>query len=344
MTLDSPAGDGRPKVLLYQRLSEVEEMEALLGEHRIGLTIGYPELPSGIRMPPLSEDELIRLAQGHVALCGASRTHISRRVIESLPELRYISKVGIGFEVIDVDAATQHGIMVTTTPVPTEVAIVAEHTMAMMLALMKHLWHYNAEQISKGYWSDANFPMWSLKDRVVGIVGLGRIGSSVAEHLKHFGAKVIANDVRDVHVDGVEMVSLEELMRRSDAVTIHVAADNPSTHGLISAELIASMKPTAVIVNTSRGVVIDQPALVDALRERRIWAAALDVFWGEPPEPSDPVFTLPNLIATPHAAAHWPVASRDMGIQAAVNLVEMIEGQVPRYLLNTDVLKVLGRA
>lgn len=292
------------------------------------------------RDQPISEDEMIALAAGSSAIVGASCARITRRVMENLPELKVISKLGIGYEVIDVEAATSLGVQVTNTPSQVEIDSVAEHAIALMLAGAKRLDFYTARRMAAGEWLDPSVSATFMAGKTLGVIGYGRIGRAVIARLQGWGVRIIACDLpgrRVEHQAGVTMVRLDELLAASDFISLHLstARGAPPLIGRTELEL---MKPTAVLVNTSRGANIDHAAMYEALSSGRLLVAALDVFDPEPPVSGERLLMLPNVIATPHLGAVTPESQADMERMAAENVQYVLDGRVPLPLVNPAVL------
>jgi D-3-phosphoglycerate dehydrogenase / 2-oxoglutarate reductase len=331
------AGSADPSVYVYDPVDE--PIEWLL-DRGVRVTLGAPLFSTGRSRPKVPEDELVAAAQGHSALMGASGAFITRRVMERLPDLRYISKLGIGHEVIDLAAATERGIMVTNTPADAEAEPVAEHAIALMLALVKQLHWYSGRYIAGGGWRAADRMAGTLRGSTVGIVGLGHIGRAVAARLGPWGAHLIGADIRPAAIpDGVEQVDLPALLRTADIVTLHVPGRAADEGPLLDGERLESLKPGALLVNTARGNLVDQAVLARLLTEGRIGGAAVDVYSPEPPPPDDPLLSAPNLIATPHMAAWNAHLRREMATMAFRNLWTMLTGGLPQDLVNPDVLR-----
>jgi D-3-phosphoglycerate dehydrogenase len=308
-------------------------------ERGVAVTLGVPAYSTGQSRPKIIADDLVAGASGHRALLGASGTFITGQVMDRLPELRFISKLGIGYEVIDVDAATARGIMVTNTPAHAEVEPVAEHTIALMLGLAKHLHWYSASYIAAGGWRSAEHMSVTLRGATVGIIGLGHIGQAVATRLRPWGARLLATDIRPVAAPaGVEVVDLRTLLRSADIVSLHVPGQPPGHGPLLGAELLGLLRPGALLVNTARGNLVDQSALALMLREGRLGGAAIDVYSPEPPPANDPLIMAPNVLATPHMAAWNSHLRKEMAEMAFANLWTMFTGGVPEHLVNPDVL------
>jgi phosphoglycerate dehydrogenase-like enzyme len=321
-------------VLVYEKLLPGDGIVQELKRRNL-----EPVLPFGpdsclLRTRPLDEDALIDLAAGFAAIVGASGARITERVLRSLPELQLVSKIGIGHDVIDLAAATNLGVQVTNTPSTVEIDAVAEHAVTLMLAAAKELNFYDRRRMADGGWLDYTRPPRTLRGKTVGLIGFGRIARAVVARLSGWQTTILATDSRPVVVgEGVRMVELDELLALSDFVSLHVSTSAGDPPILGSAEL-ARIKPGVVLVNTARGVNLDQVALVRELRSGRVAVAALDVFHPEPPPADDPLLALPNVLVTPHLGAAPVEASRDMEIMAAEHVRQVLDGETPAALLN----------
>ena len=224
-----------------------------------------------------------------------------------LPRLRYIGVQATGYNVVDVEAAHRHGITVTNIPAYSTDSV-AQMVMAHLLNIAQHVGHY-AELNRAGRWATSpdfcywDTPLIELADKQMGIIGFGRTGSAVAHLAKAFGMKVAAytSKPQEELPEGIIKMSLEELFHTSDVVSLHCPL-TPTTHHLVNAERLALMKPTAILINTARGPIIDEQALADALNSERIYAAGIDVLCEEPPRQGSPLLTARNCFVTPHIA------------------------------------------
>jgi lactate dehydrogenase-like 2-hydroxyacid dehydrogenase len=249
-----------------------------------------------------------------------------------------ISNYAVGVDNIDVAAATARGIMVGNTPgVLTEAT--ADLTWALMMAVARRLGE--AERVLRaGKWRSWS-PQLLLGQEVfgasLGIIGFGRIGQAVARRAGGFGMRVRYHSRTRPPVSGVEYADLETLLRSSDFVSIHTPLTG-ETRGIIGRRELAMMKPTAILVNTARGPVVDQEALVAALREGRIAGAGLDVFAVEPLPMDDPLRTLENVVLLPHIGSAGVATRKRMALMAAENLIAGIRGERPPYLVNPEAL------
>jgi D-3-phosphoglycerate dehydrogenase len=320
-------------ILAFERYDPTDKSLAWLGERGLHVKMGYPLWEMPFRR--FTEDELIAEAKGCIALMGASGTRVSRRVIESLPDLRFISKYGIGYDSIDIDAANEHGILVSNTPNEFQIFTVSEHAVAMMLALAKQFWTWTPEFMRRGGWRGLTHSA-TLRGATVGVVGLGRIGRGVARRLSGWEATLLGYDPYLTEAPpGVELVGLADLIRRSDFITLH-AAPSADNRNMLNREAFAAMKPNAFVINTGRGSLIDYAALREALETKRIAGAALDVFDQEPPRTDDPLFRYPNVICTPHVAAWTADGTAGIGWHAARNLWAMISGEGHADIVNPE--------
>ncbi|MCD6479638.1 D-glycerate dehydrogenase [Candidatus Bathyarchaeota archaeon] len=270
---------------------------------------------------------------------------IDARIIEAGECLKVISNYAVGYDNIDVEAATKRGIYVTNTPgVLTETT--ADLAWAILMAIARRVVEAD-KYVRAGKWVHAWGPKMMLGSDVhgktLGIVGLGRIGSAVARRAKGFNMRVIYYDVfrrEDLERElGLEYKPLEELLKEADYVTLHVPLTKETYH-LIGEKELDLMKPTAYLINTSRGAVIDQKALYKALKERRIAGAALDVFEKEPIDPDDPLLELDNVVLTPHIGSASVETRKKMAMIAAENLVSVLRGVEPPNLVNPEVRRI----
>ena len=283
-----------------------------------------------------TEDELIDLLKG---IDGAivSTDPFTARVIQAADRLKVISRTGVGYDAVDVPAATKRGIIVTTTPGVNRHAV-ADWALALILCCARKV-PENLAEVRRGAW--ARHEGTDLAEKILGIVGLGTIGKEVAKRGKAFGMRLLAFDlVQDpkfAEEQGIAYVPLEDLLRQSDFVSIHCFL-NESTRHLINAERLALMKPTAFLINTARGGIVDTEALCHALQAKRIAGAGLDVFEGEPLRADSPLRALENVYLTPHCAGSTTDARERSGTTAADNLIRALRGERPQGIVNPEVL------
>jgi len=257
--------------------------------------------------------------------------------------LQTVSRTGAGYDNVDVATATRRGVIVTSS-VGANTSTVVEHTLALLLALAKHVLDLD-HAVRRGEFKlrYAYLPR-DLRGQLLGVVGFGRIGAEVARACHRlFGMSVLAHDAllpeaarRDFSA-WVEFTDLAQLFRRADVVTLHLPL-SAATRGLVGRELLSSMKPGALVVNTARGGVIDEVALAEALRAGRLGGAALDVFEREPPPADSPLLKLDNVVLTPHAAALTRACVTRMAVLAARRALDVLQGFVPEDVANPEVL------
>lgn len=257
-----------------------------------------------------------------------SATQMDEEAIGWAPNLRVIARAGVGLDNVDMKAATQAGVMVVNAPT-SNIISAAELTVAHILGLARHLPRAH-QSLAEGLWKRSSFTGIELYEKTIGIVGLGRIGGLVAERLKGFGVDLIAFDpyvtVARAQQLGVQLVELDELVRRADFLTIHMPR-TPETLGMIGEEELRAMKPTAYVVNVARGGLIDEEALAAALQAGEIAGAALDVFVQEPPQ--DQTLTgLENVNVTPHLGASTAEAQEKAGISVAKSVRLALAGEL----------------
>lgn len=271
----------------------------------------------------LSQAELLAVIGDYDVVVVRSATKITAEVIEHGLRLRIIARAGAGLDNVDVVAAQNREIKVINCPDANTLAV-AEHTMALLLALARRLPHADLS-LKKGQWEKSKFMGTGLAGKTLGIIGFGRIGREVAIRAQAFGMKVVVNQRRptpELNLEvGVESVDLTELLKMSDFVSLHVPS-KPETKNLIGAEQLALMKPTAYLINTARGTVVDEVALLEALNSGRIAGAALDVF-AEEPATHNVLAQHERVIATPHIAASTEDAQRDAAISMAEQIIDL---------------------
>jgi glycerate dehydrogenase len=256
---------------------------------------------------------------------------VSGKHMAQLPRLRYIGVTATGYNIVDVEAARERKIVVTNVPAY-GTASVAQMTIALLLELTQRVGHH-AQTVREGRWARSpdfcywDFPLIELDGLTMGIIGFGRIGRAVARIAQAFGMNIMATGRASAVPSGdVEWTDLEELLRSSDVVSLHCPL-TPETKHLINAQRLAMMKPNAFLLNTSRGPLIDETALAEALRRGQIAGAALDVLTEEPPPSEHPLYTAPNCFVTPHIA--WATrAARARLMRVAVdNVRAFIQGK-----------------
>ena len=264
------------------------------------------------------------------------RTNIAfpRELIAAAGKCRIISRTGVGVDSVDIAAASERGIMVCNTPGVNTISV-AEQTLALMLGIAKQL-PVMDKAVRACAWKVRNSNSTvDLDGKTLGLVGLGRIGLEVARKCSlAFGMKVIAYDPFVKSANGISLCAeLDDVFRSADFVSIHVPYME-ATHHLVDARRLGLMKPTAYIVNTARGAIIDEAALVKALEAKAIGGAALDVLEDEPPTAANPLFKLDNVLMTPHSAALTRECEMKVAIEAATAILDFADGREPKYIFN----------
>ena len=269
------------------------------------------------------------------ALLVRSAVQVSNEVLAQAPKLRVIGRAGVGVDNVDLEAATAAGVLVMNTPGGNAISV-AEHTLALMLAMARHIPQANASTRG-GKWEKKKFLGSELRGKTLGIVGLGSIGREVVKRARAFEMRVIAHDpyVTSAIADdlGVELLDLPSLYAQSDYLTLHVAA-TPETQGMLSRAAFAQMKDGVRIVNCARGELVDDAALAEAVASGKVAGAALDVFGVEPPPASYALFAQENVLASPHIGGSTEEAQEIVGVRIAEQVVEYLKSGVAINAVN----------
>jgi D-3-phosphoglycerate dehydrogenase len=284
----------------------------------------------------LSTDELVEAIRGAHALIIRSATQVTGDVLTAAIDLSVVGRAGIGLDNVDVGEATARGVMVVNAP-QSNILSAAEHTMALILAQARNIPQAHNALVA-GKWERSRWSGVELHGKTLGVVGLGRVGALVAQRALAFGMRLVAYDPY-VSADrarqmSVELMSLEELMAEADVVSIHLPK-TPETIGLVDKDLLARAKPGLRIVNTARGGIIDEDALLGALEEGIVAGAALDVFSTEPCTDS-PLFGRPDVVVTPHLGASTSEAQDKAGVTIADQVLLALAGEFVPYAVNVD--------
>lgn len=281
------------------------------------------------------EDVIACLPDVEAVIAGAEP--YTRKVLESAHALRVIARAGVGVNNVDLPAATERGILVANAAGRNSESV-AEHLFGLMLGACRRIGWLDAG-IRRGLWREIQPPMRPLNGMTLGILGFGNIGKQVAKRAVAFGMRVLAHDIeRDEEAAaelGARFVGLETLARESDYLTCHVPL-TPETERVINREILRAMKPGAFVFNTSRGGVFDLDALAEALAEGVIAGAGLDVYPEEPPDPAHPVFSLENVVLTPHLGGRGEDAIRNTLRHAAGCVLAFFQGTRPPTLVNPE--------
>jgi D-3-phosphoglycerate dehydrogenase len=296
-----------------------------------------------IREASGSEEQMIEVLKD-VEICVAHHAPLTRRVLEHAPDLRLFVVCRGGPVNVNVDAATERGVLVGFTPAR-NAAATAEHTIAMILSALRGIPRVDAAMRKGDWegdytWETAGF---ELETATVGLIGYGAIGRMVARILRAFGATVLIYDpfAKLTEDDGVQAVELAELLRRSNVVSLH-ARETPQSRGILGAAQIASMPRGSVVVNCARGALMDYNAVADALSSRHLFAAAADVFPEEPLPAGSPLLTLPNFVMTPHIAGGTRQAAEKAATIAAEEVRRFLANEPLRYCANPSVQQTVA--
>ncbi len=296
----------------------------------------------GARGQP-AKPELLAALNDIDGVLATTRVPFDEEVLAAAPRLRVVSNFGVGYDNVDVEAATRHGVLVCNTPGVLSDAV-ADLAMGLVIALARRLVD-SERSVREGQWIRGAAQLGAdLKGKTLGIIGLGRIGRGVARRAQPFGMQVCFHD--QFREPGEEAAfclycDLDDLLREADFVSLHVNLTD-ETRKLIGARELALMKPAAYLINTSRGQVIDQAALVEALQQKKIAGAALDVLEREPPSPDDPILQLPNVLLLPHIGSATRETRRAMLDLAVDNLLAALRGQAPLCTVNPEALRARG--
>lgn len=319
------------KVLVTAKPIEVTGRKAVSSLEQAGCQVTNAPIRSSI-----STSDLLDLIEGFDAvIAGTERYSAELFASPKAAHLKLISRWGVGYDAIDVAAATQQGVLISYTPGMTDEAV-ADYTFALLLGLVRNI-PAGHQSMQRGQWQ----PQWGhdLNGKTLGILGYGRIGHAVARRAVGFGLRIIAHDPHSKLGDNpfnAQFVSLDELLAQSDYLTLHSSL-TPLTRGMIDEARLRRMKPTAYLINAARGALIDESALIRALNERWIAGAALDVFVEEPLPPDHPLRHAPNVLLTPHQASSSRETGERISAATAQAVLDLISGRKPLQPLNPEV-------
>jgi D-3-phosphoglycerate dehydrogenase len=314
-------GDGNMKILIADPISN-EGIDILRASAQVDVKTG------------LKNDELKAIIGDYEALVVRSQTQVTAEIISCGKKLQVIGRAGVGVDNIDVAEATRCGVTVVNAPTGNTISA-AEHTIALMLALARNIPQANST-LKSGVWKRNEFMGTELRNKTLGLVGLGNVGSAVARRAHGLEMRVLAYDPF-VSVDyakklQAELVPLEQIMREADFITIHLPL-NSATKGIIGKKELGLVKPNLRLVNTARGGLIDEEALIAAIKEKRMAGAAIDVFPVEPMTKS-PLFEIDSIIVTPHLGASTTEAQITAAREVALQIADVLKGQPARYAVN----------
>lgn len=310
----------------------VTDAETVVGN---GIDLAFLKEFGEVAEYDLTPPELLveRLTGADAVICN--KTPITAAVMAACPTLKYVGLFATGFNNIDVDYAASHGVTVCNVPGYSTEAV-AQHTFALLLAVTNRVHEYN-RTVAEGDWIRSRtftyfpIPLTELAGKTIGIVGYGAIGRRVGDMARAFGMKVLVHGRRPIPDTDVEQVPFAELLRRSDVVSMHCPL-NADSQGMMNREAFAGMKPGAVFINTSRGGLVEEQALRDALDSGRLMGAGVDVLQTEPMTPECPLYGAPNLLITPHIA--WA------GLETRRRLMGVVAENIRRYLAGDPINRV----
>ncbi len=319
--------------------------------HVVLTDYGWPDLsiehgiftPLGINFTGAqckSEDDVLRVAEDADAIITGYGP-LSKKVINSLQRCKIISMNGAGYDNVDVEAATDAGILLVNCPAYC-FEEVADHTMAMILSCARGIFQYDRRIRNKIWDYKSAGPRERIRDSVLGLIGFGRVAQAVAARARSFGMKVVASDPflpdEFFKSQGVQPATKQETLAAADYLSIHVPLTK-DTYKSIGSKELSCMKRSAFVVNASRGHVIDEKALYEALKSGLVRGAALDVLEQEPPDFDNPLLSLDNFLVTPHAAFYSEDAMAEVRTRSAQEVVKVFKGELPAYIVNTKVLE-----
>ncbi len=282
------------------------------------------------------EEDLIRVGKEADGLINQYAL-LTRRVLENLPKCRVVARYGVGVDSIDLRAATDLGIIVANVP---DYCIdeVASHTVAMILTLARKTAFFD-RKVKSGQWDfRQGMPIGRIQGKTLGLVGCGRIGFEVARRISAFGVKVLAFDPYIQKVgEGIELTDLETVLRRSNFISIHCPL-NESTHHLIGEKEFQKMEKRPLLINTSRGPIVKEQALIEALKEGHLSGAGLDVLETEPPDPANPMLKMENVIFSPHVGFYSEESISELKRRTARNVSNVLRGGAPDSVVNREVI------
>lgn len=312
------------KVLVSDSLSE-QGLDILKKENDIEVVV----------RTGLSPQQLIEEIPHYDALIVRSSTKVTGQLIKAAKNLKVIGRAGVGIDNVDVKAATEKGIIVMNSP-GGNIVSTAEHTIALLFSLARKIAQAH-QSLQKGQWEKKKFTGVEINGKTLGIIGLGRVGLEVGRRAKGFGLKVIAYDpfisLEKAAAFGIELVKLKDLYSQSHFITLHTPLTDTTRH-MINSDAISQMKDGVRIINCARGGIIDEDALCNAIKSGKVAGAALDVFEQEPPPSSHPLFSLENVVVTPHLGASTHEGQENVAIEIAHQIVDALKGKILRNALN----------
>ncbi|MCL0093425.1 phosphoglycerate dehydrogenase [Dehalococcoidia bacterium] len=306
-----------------------------LAEEGINILSAHAEVDIRLGLKP---EELLNIIGDYEALVVRSETRVTAEVIEAGERLQAIGRAGVGVDNIDLDVATSRGVVVVNAP-ESNILSAAEHTIALMMALARNVPQAHAH-LKSGKWERKRFMGVEVRNKKLGIIGLGRVGSEVAKRAKGMEMHPVAYDpmvsLDYARILGVELVSLERLLKESDFITVHIPL-TAATRGLIGADELRLVKPAVRLINTARGGIIDEEALFEAIEEGRVAGAAIDVFTKEPATQSI-LLKSDKIVVTPHLGASTLEAQAGVAVDIAEQVTDILQGRPAKYAVNMPLI------
>jgi D-3-phosphoglycerate dehydrogenase len=287
---------------------------------------------------PASREELVERMRGATAIINVrSYNTFTEEVLAALPELKFITVLGTGIDNVDIAACNRHGVVLANTP-GCSTSSVAELTIGLMLAVARSI-SVSDRSVRAGEWRHRH--TWELKGKTLGVVGLGLIGAEVVRLAQSFGMRVVAWSFNDDPARaaqlGVELLPFDDLLRQADVVSLHLR-NTPEARGMLGREQLRLMQPSAILINTARGAIVDRDALYEALRDGTLAGAGLDVFVNEPLPADDPFTSLDNVVLTPHIGAATAEAAVQLAAAPVDNIINYLAGD-PSNVINPEALE-----
>jgi D-3-phosphoglycerate dehydrogenase len=315
------------KVLLTKKLKE----------NTAKLFEGIPDLEL-VTIPDGAQEQFDTYIKDAEALLLSTAYKMTKEVIERAANLKVISRTGVGVDNVDVKAATEKGILVLNTPEANSISV-AEHTLALIVAISKQLVMYDSELRAGNFAIRRTNRSVDIDGKTLGLIGCGRIGRFTAEKCKAaFNMNVIGYDPYIKELPGITLYeNIEDVFAKADYISLHLPLTD-ETRNMVGESLLSKMKPTAFLINTSRGGIVDEAALARMLKEERIAGAALDVLESEPPKADNPLLPLKNVILTPHSAALTKECSARVAHEAALGISDYLKGKTPKFVFNKELL------
>lgn len=325
-----------PVALIVPEMLQGEDIPCVKLLREAGFEVRFPKDPQFARGHCGHADTVAELSVANATI--ASGELYSEAVLAELPALRVIARCGVGYDAVEVPAASRRNIPVTITPTSNREAV-AELALALLFGVAKFVVS-NDKEVRAGNWPRK--PLTPLRGKTLGIFGLGRIGGALASRAKALGLHVIATEslpnpdvVRDLQI---ELVDLDTLLARSDIISLHCPL-NDDTRGLFNAAAFAKMKPRSILINTARGKVVNEADLIRALQTNQLGGAGLDVFEVEPPAKDNPLFQMDNVVLSPHMGGVDEMSIEAMGLEAASCIIKLFRGQWPAGAVVNDALR-----